>query len=116
MNAHKMEMARLLRGEAEQIRRHGLTNFFEHTFACARYGQAMKAHEEDRCGPCPMRTFVPADYNQEAYPCQHINEQGWDLAAADPDLAGKYAEWLMKTARELEAEAAAEIPATPLAN
>src|ERR1022692_1322212 len=101
VDTHKMEMAQLLRGEAEHIHRHGLTNFFEHTFACARYGQAMKAHEEDRCGPCPMRAFVPAEYIKEAYPCQHINEQGWDLAAADPSLAGNYEAWLLTTARQL---------------
>jgi hypothetical protein len=116
VDTHKMEMAQLLRGEAEHIHRHGLTNFFGHTFACARYGQAMKAHEVDRCGPCPMRAFVPAAYIEEAYPCQHINEQGWDLAAADPKLAGEYEAWLVSIAKQLEAEATTETPPARAAN
>jgi hypothetical protein len=98
------EMARRLRAEAEAIRRHGLTNFFEHTFACLRYGQAMRAREEERCGPCPMREFVPSDYGEEAFPCQHINEQGWDLAAEHRDLAAQYVDWLLRTAEQLEQE------------
>jgi hypothetical protein len=101
----KREMARRLRGEAEDIRRHGLNNFFAHTFACARYGQASKDRPEDRCGICPMRPFVPGDFQEEAFPCQHINEQGWDLAAEEAELATSYVAWLLKTAGELEAEA-----------
>jgi hypothetical protein len=101
----KREMARRLRGEAEDIRRHGLNNFFAHTFACARYGQTSKDRPEDRCGPCPMRPFVPGDFQEEAFPCQHINEQGWDLAAEEAELATSYVAWLLKTAGELEAEA-----------
>lgn len=102
----KHEMARRLRLEAEEIRRHGLTNFFEHTYACSRYGQASKDREEDRCGDCPMRPFVPAEVREEAFPCQHINEEGWDLAARQPDLPEAYANWLLRTAEELEREAA----------
>ncbi|MBI4466911.1 MAG: hypothetical protein HY656_05755 [Acidobacteria bacterium] len=102
----KAEMARRLRAEAEDIRRHGLTNFFEHTYACLRYGQASKERAEDRCGICPMRPFVPADVQEEAFPCQHINEEGWDLASQQADLAEKYVAWLLKTAEQLEAEAA----------
>lgn len=106
MSTDKREMLRRLRAEAEHIRWHGLTNFFDHTYACLRYGQAMKERNEDRCGPCPMRQFVPTDYREEAFPCQHINAQGWNLAAQQPDLAEKYVAWLLKTAKELEAEAA----------
>lgn len=102
----KREMAQRLRAEAAEIQHHGLSNFFEHTYACLRYGQAMKEREEDRCGPCPMRSFVPGDYREEAFPCQHINTQGWDLAAQQPDLAEQYVAWLLRTAEQLEAEAA----------
>ena len=105
-SSNKLEMALRLRAEAKSIRRHGLTNFFEHTYACLRYGQAMKDRDEDRCGPCPMRTFVPTDYQEEAFPCQHINTPGWDLAAQQPDLAEKYMAWLLRTAEQVEAEAA----------
>ena len=107
-SAEKGEMARRLRAEAEDIRQHGLTNFFEHTYACLRYGQASKEREEDRCGWCPMRPFVPTDYTEEAFPCQHINEQGWDLAAQKPNLTEEYVAWLLRTADQLEAEAARE--------
>lgn len=102
----KLDMAKRLRAEAEDIRRHGLTNFFDHTYACARYGQASKDRPEDRCGMCPMRPFVPADYTDEAFPCQHINEQGWNLAAEQRGLAESYVAWLLNTAAQLEAEAA----------
>ena len=106
MSSDKREMARRLRAEAERIRTHGLTNFFEHTYACLRYGQVSKDREEDRCGDCPMRPFVPADYRDEAFPCQHINEQGWELAAQPPDLVKRFVAWLLSTAEQLEAEAA----------
>lgn len=106
MQENKQAMAQRLRAEAEAIRRHGLTNFFEHTFACLRYGQAMKAREEERCGPCPMREFVRPDYKEESFPCQHINEQGWNLAAEHKELADQYVDWLLRTAKQLEVESA----------
>ena len=102
----KLEMVQRLRTEAEDIRRHGLTNLFAHTFACARYGQASKDEPESRCGMCPMRPFVPGDYQEEAFPCQHIDEEGWNLAADEKELAASYVAWLLKTAAELESEAA----------
>ena len=102
----KLEMVQRLRTEAEDIRRHGLTNFFAHTFACARYGQASKDEPESRCGMCPMRPFVPDDFREEAFPCQHIDEEGWNLAAEEKELAASYVAWLLKTATELEVEAA----------
>ncbi len=103
--AQKQEMAQRLRHEGEHIRRHGLTNFFAHTFACARYGQASKDEPESRCGLCPIRPFVPADFREEAFPCQHITEQGWSQAAEWDGLAEAYVAWLLKTAAELETEA-----------
>ncbi|MCI0403506.1 MAG: hypothetical protein L0212_08290 [Acidobacteria bacterium] len=101
----KLENARLLLAEADEIRRHGLTNFFAHTYACARYGQTGKDYPEERCGNCPIRPFVPADYLEEAFPCQHITGQGWQQAAERAGLADAYVAWLLKTAAELEAEA-----------
>ena len=106
--AEKYQTAQRLRVEAEAIRRHGLTNFFEHTFACLRFGQVMKEREEDRCGLCPMRKFVRSDYRDESFPCQRINEQGWNLAAEHRDLANQYTAWLLRTAEQLEAEAQRE--------
>lgn len=103
--ADKHEMARRLRGEAENIRRHGLTNYFEHTFACLRYGQASKDRPEARCGLCPLRPYVPAEWQQEAFPCQHISARGWDLAAQEATLAAQYVSWLLRAAADLEEEA-----------
>ncbi len=53
-----------------------------------------------------MRPFVPTDYKEEAFPCQHIEEEGWNLAAEEKELAQSYVAWLLKTAAELEAEVA----------
>lgn len=110
MSNHKYQSAHRLRAQAEEIRRHGLTNFFEHTYSCLRDGQARKDREEDRCGNCPMRPFVPPDYQDEAFPCQHINAAGWQLAAQQPDLAQRYIAWLVQTADQLETEAASTGP------
>ena len=104
----KLAMANRLRSQAESIHRQGLTNFFAHTYACLRYGQASKERAEDRCGPCPMRQFVPGEFTQEAFPCQHIQEEGWEAAAQQPQLPEQYVDWLLRTASELEAEAARE--------
>lgn len=101
----KRDMARRLRLEAEKIRKHGVTSFFDHTYACLRYGQASKDKPEDRCGDCPNRPFVPNDFKDEAFPCQHITEDGWEKAASQPGLADSYVAWLLRTANQLEAEA-----------
>jgi hypothetical protein len=106
----KREMARRLRAEAEAIRRHGMGNFFEHTFACLRFGRLGKEGEEDLCRICPIREFVRADYRDKAYPCQHVNEQGWNLASEHASLAAQYAEWLLRSATQLEDEATRENP------
>lgn len=103
------EMARLLCAEADEISEHGLTNFYEHTYACLRYGQVNKKRTEDRCGDCPLRRFVPRAIQEEAFPCQHIGEQGWNWAAEQPDLAEQYVGWLLRTAEELESEATVNI-------
>jgi len=101
----KFQYAARLRAEAEAVRRHGFTNFFEHTLACLAYGQAPRARSEDRCGPCPFRPFVAADYSEEAFPCQHISEAEWHRAAAQPELTRDYVRWLLRSAEQLEAEA-----------
>ncbi len=52
---------------------------------------------------CPLSPFVSAEYREEAFRCQHINEQGWELAAQEPGLAERYAARLLHIAEELEA-------------
>lgn len=108
MSTDKREMARLLRAEAEEIRRTGFSNFFGHTFACLRYGQANLERDEDRCGDCPLRPFVPPAYRDETFPCQHIDEEGWALATHQRELAERYAAWMLRVAQQLEAEAGRE--------
>ena len=98
----RRQMANRLRAEAERIRIHGLYNFSEHTFACLMYGQVSKALEEERCGDCPNRPFVPPEFVEEAFPCQHITEEGWDLAISEPGQAERTVEWLVRTADRLE--------------
>ena len=104
-NVDRHEMARRLRNEAERIRKHGLSNFTEHTYACLMYGQASKSLNEERCGDCPNRPYVSPDFAEEAFPCQHITEEGWERAAAEPGQAERTAEWLVRTADLLEANA-----------
>jgi hypothetical protein len=103
----KFQRAARLRAEAEAVRRHGFTNFFEHTFTCLTYGQVPRARAEDRCGPCAFRPFVAADFSEEAFPCQHIGEAEWYRAAAQPELQREYVRWLLRAADALETEAAA---------
>ncbi len=103
----KLRMARVLRKEAEKVRRDGFGDFFEHTFTCLRYGQALKEREETRCAECPIRPYLSAVIQVEAFPCQHINEEGWDLIRQQPDLAEKFSAWLLRSAAQLEAEAEA---------
>jgi len=104
----KFPHAARLRAEAAAIRRHGFANFFEHTFACLAHGQTPRARAEDRCGPCPFRPFVAADYSEEAFPCQHISEAERYRAAEQPELQRDNVRWLLRAAAELEAEAGAE--------
>ena len=101
------ERATRLQAEAEAVRRHGFTNFFEHTFACLTHGQVPRALPEDRCGPSPFRPFVAVDYGEEVFPGQHISEADWFRVAEQPELQHDYVRWLLRAAEQLEAEAAA---------
>jgi hypothetical protein len=102
----QFQRAARLRAEANAVRRHGFTNFFEHTFACLTYAQVPRARAEDRCGLCPFRPFVAADYSEEAFPCQHISEAEWHRAAAQPEVQRDFVRWLLRAAEQLEADAA----------
>ncbi len=106
-SSEKREMAQRLRGQAEEIRQHGVTNFFEHTYACIHYGQVPKERAEDRCNNCPLRPFVPPQFRDEVFPCQHITPEGWEMAAGYIGLAEDVVASLLRSAAQLEAEAAA---------
>ena len=101
-SSQRPEAARYLRVQAEHIRRHGLTNFFEHTYTCLRYGQLTKAHVEERCLNCLLGSYVPLEYQNEVFPCQHITEEGWQRAAQEPGLAERVAARFIRAAEELQ--------------
>lgn len=100
----KREAARILRAEAESIRRHGFTNFFSHQFACL-LGQILRP---EVCGGCLLGDYVPEKWRNEAFPCQHIDDDGWRRMAANADLPEKVASRFLSIAEELEASAVAE--------
>ena len=100
----KREVARILRIEAEGIRRHGFTDFFSHNFTCL---QAQVVRTE-MCEGCLLRDYVPEEYRTEAFPCQHMDLNGFGRIASDPELPEKVAARLLSMAEELEAAAKLE--------
>jgi hypothetical protein len=100
----KREVARILRIEAEGIRKHGFTDFSSHNFNCLQ-AQALKA---DQCLGCKLRNFVPEEYQDETFPCQHIDPEGYERIISDPELPAQIAARLVNLADEMEAAAAAE--------
>ncbi|MFQ5694966.1 MAG: hypothetical protein ACE5HB_03165 [Terriglobia bacterium] len=108
--ADKRLMAQRLRVEAQGIRHHGQTNFFQHVFPCLRSCSASKSPKGAQCDTCPLRPFLQADYRQEAFPCHEVAQRGWALAAEHKELAEDYVKWLLRTAERLEAEAERAYP------
>lgn len=102
----KQEVARILRGEAENLRRHGFTNFFSHQFTCL-LGQVLRP---EQCEGCLLGDFLPEEFQKEAFPCQHIDQATWERIAAIPGLPEKVADRFQSVAEELEALAQAEGP------
>lgn len=100
----KWEAARILRAEAESIRRHGFTNFFSHQFTCL-LSQVLRP---ETCEGCVLGDYVPEEYRNEAFPCQHLDEAALRRIAAVPGLPEKVADRFISIAEELEALAQAE--------
>ncbi len=100
----KWEAARILRVEAESIRRHGFTNMFGHQFACL-VSQVLRP---ETCEGCLLADYVPEEVRKEAFPCQHLNEDILRRIAAIPGLPEKVADRFVSIAEELEALARAE--------
>ncbi len=100
----KREVARILRIEAESIRRHGFTNFFTHNFNCLQ-AQVLRT---EMCEGCLLRNYVPEQYREEAFPCQHMDLNGFRRIASDPELPEKVAARLLSIAEDLEAAAKLE--------
>ena len=100
----KREIARILRAEADNLRRHGFTNFFSHQFACVM-AQVVRP---EQCEGCLLGDYVPEEYREEAFPCQHIDESAWERIAAIPGMPEKVAERFEAIAEQLEISAQGE--------
>lgn len=100
----KREVARILRAEAESLRRHGFTNFFSHQFACVM-AQVLRPKQ---CEACLLGDYVPEEYREEGFPCQHIDESAWERIAVISGMAEKVAERFETIAGQLEASAEGE--------
>ena len=103
----KREAARILRAEAESLRRHGFTNLFSHQFACVM-AQVLRP---EQCKGCLLEEYVPEEYREEAFPCQHIDEATWERIADIPGVPERTADRFVSIAEELEARAELEEPA-----
>ena len=64
---------------------------------CRAYGQG-----------CLLRDYVPEEYKEEAFPCQHLNESAVERLVTVPELSARVADRLVSIAEELEASAHAE--------
>ena len=102
----KWDAARILRAEADSLRRHGFTNFFSHQFACL-LGQVLRP---ETCEGCLLGDYVPEEVAKEAFPCQHINQATWEQIAQIPGMPQKLADRLVSIAEELESLAQTEEP------
>lgn len=107
----KWEAARILRAEADSLRRHGFTNFFSHQFACL-LGQVLRP---ETCEGCLLGDYLSDEYAKEAFPCQHIDQATWERIAKIPGLPQKLADRLVSVAEELEGLAQCEEPSRRVA-
>ncbi len=100
----KWEAAKILRREAENIRRHGLTNVFNLSFNCVQ-AQVLRT---EKCEGCLLGDYVREAYSQEAFPCQFIERDAWERIDADAGLRERIAARFEEIAKELETSAQAE--------
>jgi len=100
----KREVAQILRKEADSLRRHGFTNFFSHQYVCL-LAQVLRP---EKCEGCLLGDYLPEEYRQEAFPCQHITQDTWERIAQLPGLPAKVADRFVEMAGELEREAQVE--------
>ena len=100
----KREVARILRAEAENIRRHGLTNAFNLSFGCLQ-AQVLRT---EKCEGCLLGDYVRETYRREVFPCQFIEPEAWEQIADDAELVERIATRFVEIAGELEANAQAE--------
>ena len=95
----KEVVARILRAEAESLRRHGLSNAFNVSFGCLQ-AQVLRT---EKCEGCLLGDHVREAYRQEAFPCQFIEPDAWEQIADDKELVERVARRFIDIAEELEA-------------
>ncbi len=100
----KREVAQILRKEAASLRRHGFTNFFSHQYVCL-LAQVLRP---EKCEGCLLGDYLPEEYRQEVFPCQHITQYKWEQVAEIPGLPEKVADRFEEIATGLEQEAGLE--------
>jgi hypothetical protein len=100
----KQVVARILRSEADNIRRHGLTNTFDVSFGCIQ-AQVLRT---EKCEGCLLGDYVAQVYREEAFPCQFIDQEAWEQISDDPGLVDRVAIRFSQIADELEAKAQVE--------
>lgn len=104
----KRDVAQILRKEAASLRRHGFTNFFSHQYVCL-LAQVLRP---EKCEGCLLGDYLPQEYRQEAFPCQHITQDSWEQIAQIPGLPERVADRFAQIATELQREAQLEESAT----
>lgn len=100
----KREVARVLRIEADNIKRHGLDDVSTYTYDCIQ-AQALRG---ERCTNCLLRDFVPESSKSEEYPCQHIETDKYAEIISAPGMKHKIVTRLKNLAMGLEAAELAE--------
>ena len=100
----KREAARVLRIEAENIRKHGFDDVSTYTYDCI---QAQTLHGE-RCANCLVREFTPESARSEEYPCQHIDPEKYAKIVRAPAMTERVVRRMNDLANELELAATME--------
>jgi hypothetical protein len=99
----KREAARVLRIEAENIRKHGLDDVHTYTYDCIQ-----AQIQTDRCAFCMLREFTPESERDQEYPCQHIEPEKYAQIISTPGMAQKLVTRFDDLANTLELAAAKE--------
>jgi hypothetical protein len=100
----KREVARVLRIEAQNVKRHGFSDVPTYSFDCLQ-AQVLRP---DPCLGCLLKDFIPEQSRGEAFPCQHIDPDGYHKIFAEPGMPEKISTRLSNLVEELEAAAEKE--------
>jgi len=99
----KRELARSLRIEANNIRKHGLDDMSTYTYDCIQ-----AQIQGERCAFCMLREFTPESERDQEYPCQHMEPEKYAQIISTPGMADKLVRRFDDLATELELAATGE--------